>query len=324
MSRYVKISSIGNPPLPVPQGSSDDNAANLILGWLEKNIEQALWDKPDILVLPETVISPAGYRLINYPGFYEIIGQRVFDLISEKAGKHKTNIIYGCYMGEDGKMYNVQRFVNREGKAAGCYKKVYPIIREIEMGICPGGKQDLMVSDCGTIAGSICFDLNFYPLLFQKASQRPDMVIFSSAYHGGIMQKVWAYFCRAHFIGSISGTPNAILNPAGVEIASTTNYFNIVTGVINLDGALFHIDFNVTHYSRYAEAKKYYGPLLKVSDPGYLAAVYMTSESPDFTIDDVVKRFEFEKLDDYFDRSIKCAAKARGEEFLWNLNSRDS
>jgi hypothetical protein len=184
------------------------------------------------------------------------------------------------------------------------------------MGITPGGPQGLMESDVGAIAGAICFDLNFYPILFRRASQHPDMVIFSSMYHGGMMQRVWAYFCRTHFVGSIAGEPNTILNPAGVELYTNTKFLPIVNGTINLDGSLFHLDLKILDGNKYEKAKKYYGPTLKVSDPGYLNVVYMSSESEEFTIEDVIERFKFERLDDYFDRSIKYNTEARGEVFL--------
>jgi len=319
MSRYVKISSIGDPPFPVPKGISDDNACELVLNWIEKNLEKALWDKPDIIALPETVASPAGYTLQKKPGYFEKVEPLVFKMVVEKAKKGNCSIVFPGYVREGGKIFNAQRLIDRRGNVTGCYKKSFPIIPEIEMGITPGGEQELMKSDVGTIAGSICFDLNFYPILFYTASLHPEIIIFSSMYHGGLMQQVWAYFCRAHFVGSVSGKPNAILNPTGLELYTTTNYFNVVTGIINLDGAMIHWDFNFERGGRFEKAKKYYGPDLQKSEPGYLDSVYITSESKDFTIEDVIKRFEFEKLDDYFRRSIDHNAKARGYEFLTKI-----
>jgi len=132
------------------------------------------------------------------------------------------------------------------------------------------------------------------------------------------MQKVWAYFCRCHFVGSCPGTPCEIINPVGVQVATTTNYFHIVSGAINLDGVMVHVDQHI-HGDRYEKAKKYYGPDLKVSDPGFLGVLYITSESKDFTIQDVIKKFEFEPLDSYFRRSIDKNAQGRGSEFLVKL-----
>ena len=319
MSRYVKISTVGGWPCQVQPGTEDGTIINIVLEWLEKNLDQVLPDNPDLVVLTENVAGPMGYSPGNHPGYYEKFEQPFTAMLFAKAKKYKTNIIYPAYLREGGKIYNTQRLINRSGEASGCYKKSFPTIGEVEMGITPGGEQGLMKSDIGNIAGAICFDLNFYPVLFHTASLHPDLVVFSSMYHGGFMQQVWAYFCRAHFVGSVDSAPCEIYNPAGVKIASTTNYLNTATGTVNLDGALFHVDYNIFD-GKFNEAKKYYGPAIKISDPGYLGSVYITSESEDLTINDIIERFKFEKLDDYFRRSIDMIAKARGKDYLVKLH----
>ena len=75
-------------------------------------------------------------------------------------------------------------------------------------------------------------------------SKKPDLIIFSSMYHGGIVQQEWAYNCRAYFAGAICGCQSRILNPFGEECATSTNYQDYITGRINLDYALAHIDRN--------------------------------------------------------------------------------
>jgi len=315
VSHYVTISTVGGPPCEVPPGTSDETAVDTILRWLEKNLDQVLPDNPDIIALTEDAAGPAGYSPGNNPDFYEKIERPVIDLLSGKAKKHKTNIIYAGYLREDSKLYNTQRLINRSGEVTAMYKKAFPTIGEVEMGVTPGSEQGLIKSDIGNIAGVICFDLNFHPALFHTAALHPDLIVFSSMYHGGFMQQVWAYFCRSHFASAVDSGPCEIYNPAGVKIASTTNYFNTATGTANFDGALFHVDYNIFD-GKYKEAKKYYGPGIKISDPGYLGAVYITSESTEFTINDIAKKFELEKLDDYFKRSTDKIAQARGKEFI--------
>jgi hypothetical protein len=326
MSRYVKIISVGGDAPHVPAETSDQGAVEIVLQYLDNILDEALWDKPDIVSLPEHVCRPGAYSLNKTPSFFDKIEPAALNLIKEKAKKHRANIIHSGYYNDGGKIYNAQRLVNREGFVTGLYKKTFPMPTEIEAGVTPGGVQGLMESDVGTIAGAICFDLNFRPLLDYRASLRPDMVIFSSNYPGGLMQQVWAYFCRAHFIGTIHRWPNTFLNPAGMELFRSTPRFPISSYTINLDGALFHVDFNQANFNgfdhqgkpwfdKFEAAKKYYGPDLKISDPGELFAVYISSESKDFTIKDVVKKFEFEPLDGYFDRSIQKTVENSGDDF---------
>ena len=50
--------------------------------------------------------------------------------------------------------------------------------------------------------------------------------------------------------------------------------------------------------------KKKYGAKVKMTDPGYLWAVRISSETKDFTVMDMVREFEIELLDVYMDRSL--------------------
>jgi hypothetical protein len=50
--------------------------------------------------------------------------------------------------------------------------------------------------------------------------------------------------------------------------------------------------------------KAKYGPKTKMIDPGYLGAVLISSETDEFTIDDMIKEFKIEVWDDYMARAL--------------------
>jgi hypothetical protein len=50
--------------------------------------------------------------------------------------------------------------------------------------------------------------------------------------------------------------------------------------------------------------KQKYGSKVKMMDPGYLGSVLISSETDEFTIDDVVREFKIELLDDYMTRAL--------------------
>jgi hypothetical protein len=129
-------------------------------------------------------------------------------------------------------------------------------------------------------------------------------------YHGGLMQAYWAYSCRAHFVGCISdpACPSSILSPVGTEIASTTNHFDYVTATINLDCCLAHLDGNE---EKLHALKARYGPDVSIFDPGRLAVVLITSESDQWTIDEMIAEFQIEPVDEYFARSLKHQCEPR-------------
>ena len=83
-------------------------------------------------------------------------------------------------------------------------------------------------------------------------------------------------------------------------IASSTNYFDYAIAIVNLDCRLVHLDYN---WDRLKAMKKKYGPDVKITDPGYLGAVLVSSEHETINVDEMIKEFQIELLDDYFKRS---------------------
>ena len=107
-----------------------------------------------------------------------------------------------------GTWYNSSYVIDRNGSDAGIYNKNFPTIGEMEAGIKAGDDVPLIKCDFGTVACAICFDLNFQELLEKFQKIKPDIILFSSMYHGGLVQSYWAYSCRAFFVGSIGGSPH--------------------------------------------------------------------------------------------------------------------
>ena len=141
--------------------------------------------------------------------------------------------------------------------------------------------------------------------------EKPDLILFCSMYHGGLMQGYWAYSCRSHFVGAIAGrgTRSEIRNPLGEVVASNTNYFDFTVATVNLDCELVHLDYN---WGRLRKMKAKYGPKVKISDPAYLGSVLISSEHDAVSVDDMIEEFKIELLDDYFTRALAYQHKHRG------------
>jgi hypothetical protein len=154
----------------------------------------------------------------------------------------------------------------------------------------------------------ICFDLNFDELRFKYKSLKPDLLVFPSMYHGGMMQQYWAYFCRAHFVGSLgTAQPNQIYSPVGHLIASGNTVARAITAVVNLDCAVVHRNYNdgrMDGNNKLGRMKEKYGPDVTIMDPGPLGVVLITSESNSVGIDEMIREFDIELVDDYFARSL--------------------
>ncbi len=119
-------------------------------------------------------------------------------------------------------------------------------------------------------------------------------------YHGGLVQKSWAYSTRSYFISSICDRECGITAPNGRLLTSTTCYTDFCTAEINLDSELIHLDF---HREKLAAMKAKYGPGVLVDDIGYLGSVLVLCEMQDKTMDDLIAEFEFTRLDKYLDHA---------------------
>ncbi len=303
MARYLTISTIGHRGMQF-SNLPPEEAVNKMINFWTKQLDQVFLDIPDIIVLPEACDRYEGMIGKDRSEYYAVRGDKILKFFSKKAKENNCYIAYSAaFQVADGTFRNCTQLIDREGEVAGIYNKNHLVIEETtENGILCGKNADLIETDFGTVACVICFDLNFDELRLKYLAQKPDLIIFSSMYHGGLMQSYWAYSCRAHFVGAIHNLPSAIISPTGEIIAETTNYFNHVTKVVNLDCKVVHLDYNEEKISA---AKEKYGRGFTMQDPGLLGSVFLSSELEDITIDEIIEEFEIEILDDYMERTLK-------------------
>jgi len=298
MSRICTVSLISAAP-PVSTAPDRANEVDTVTAFWTEQLGQVLSNRPDLVVLPEACESPH-----IAPGM-DVCARRDADLLDYFSGvarQHRTWLAVPTLRpAEDGRQYNSIRLLDRQGQVQGVYDKNYPTIGEIEAGIAPSDRAEVIDTEFGRVAGVICFDLNFRSLLLRYVEQQPDLVLFCSMYHGGLMQSIWAYWCRAHFVGAISGVPGQILSPQGELLGEATNYTNHVTRRINLDCCIAHLDYN---WEKLAAMKRKYGPEVEIDDPGRLGSVLITSRSDRVSASQMVEEMGVERLDDYFHRAI--------------------
>lgn len=294
--RNVTVATIGNVP-PSFQSENKQEMVNHVISFWEKELKQVYPDKPDLIVLPEFCdFSGEGEE------YLKVRKNQVLDYLSSAAKANHCYIAFGTKREDkDGLWRNSCVIIDRNGEIAGIYNKNFPTIGEMESGIKACNDAPVIQCDFGRVAVVICYDLNFDELRLRYAREKPDLIIFSSMYHGGIAQNMWAYTCRAHFVGSVyRQTPSQIRNPMGEVVASSTNYFDFAVARINLDCALVHLDYN---WEKLTALKEKYGTSVSISDPGELASVLVTSNDSKTTVDQMLRESGIERLDDYLNRA---------------------
>lgn len=304
MSRYVKISTLGPPPFSTGISKDYKSVINEMKKHWTKQIDQVIYERPDLIILPEFCDMPEDLSAKGKLEYYRERKDQILDFFRIKARENGCNIAYSAVSEmEDGTFRDLTQIIDRNGNIQGIYSKNHPTIREIDDGEILSGKNASVIEcDFGRVACIICFDLNFDELRSRYKKLKPELIIFSSMYHGGLMSKYWAYYCRSYFAGAIAGLQNYIISPVGDMIAASTNYFEYLTHTINLDYKVIWIGMN---REKIKNMKRKYGPKIKITDPGYLGSVLVTSESDDISINDVLDEFQIEDVDQYFERSLE-------------------
>ena len=306
---FVTIATIGPSPLTVSANTSPQNVVKRVISHWKHHFSRVLPDKPDLIVVPEACDRPRGISRENLNEYYLIRKNQVRDYFAQVAKENNCYIVYSAKRQvKDGTWRNSSVMLDRKGKVAGIYNKNHPTIGENDGGILSGRDAPVIECDFGRVAFAICFDLNFDEIRLKYVKAKPDLIVFSSMYHGGMMQTYWAYSCRSHFVGAIAGraTPSQIRNPLGEVIASNTNYFDYAVATVNLDCEVVHLDEN---WGRLRAMNAKYGPKVKITDPGLLGTVLIASEHETISIDEMIEEFKIERLDHYFARSLAYRIK---------------
>ena len=291
--RIVGVSSICHPS----RASEKD---------MERLIDAAALDKPDIILLTEGFMqnTPRSATLKEKNEKAEPLSGEgpILKFLGRKARQHRTYII-GSTWRKDPKgrgRYNSAILLDRSGRVAWHYDKVYPTVGEMEGGVLPGRQAKVFDTDFGRIGAIICFDLNFSELLDACKKKGVELLCFLSAFRGGFRVPAVAFRNQCFIASSVPGENGVIVDPLGRVLAESSQYGRTIFARINLDCQVIHIDYN---HRRIPDLKKTYGPLVKVETFSPEAVYLLTSLHPDKTIKDMIREFEIETLDDYLDRA---------------------
>jgi predicted amidohydrolase len=306
---FVTIATLGPSPITVSANTEPQQVVNRVIAHWKSQFARVLPDKPDLIVVPEACDRPRGLSSEKQAEYFRVRKNQVREYFAQVARENNCYMVYSAKRAvADGTWRNSSVMIDRKGKVVGTYNKNHPTIGENDGGILTGRDAPVIECDFGRVVFAICFDLNFDEIRLKYVKAKPDLIVFSSMYHGGMMQAYWAYSCRSHFVGAIAGraTPSQIRNPLGQVLASNTNYFDYAVSRVNLDCALVHLDEN---WGRLRAMKDKYGSKVKITDPGQLGSVLIASEHETVSIDEMIDEFEIEHLDDYFARSLTYRLK---------------
>ncbi len=305
--RNVKVSVLSAFPYTKQAHWTYQQMVDEMITHLSQLLQEVLVEKPDLIVFPEVCDRYEDMSVQDNRAYYDVRKNQVRDFLQDVAKKHHCYIAYSAYRQiEDGTFRNSTQLIGRKGTVEGIYNKNNLVVREgVLKGALPmycGKDAPVFDLDFGKVSCAICFDLNFNELRQRYIVNPPEIMLFSSMYHGDFLQQAWAYDIKCYFLGAVAGQDARVISPVGHVIKQSTNYYHHVTTTINLDYAVCYLDEN---WEKFRKAKEKYGDQIQIFDPGKTGAILLTSNSPNFTIQEVLKEFEIECMTDYFNRNRK-------------------
>lgn len=219
---------------------------------MEKLMEEAVKEKPDILVMPETW-NTGFYISHKLQEVADENGSRTFALCSRFAKEWGVNIVAGSTavkMGEQ--IYNRATIFNRRGEWVGMYDKAHGFSLAHESSFfTPGNHTTAFTLDDIPCSMAICYDLRFPEWIRREILEAPVDLFFLPAAWPKVRHGQWDILCRARAVENQMyfcavnqgggtgkgeyGGHSLLVNPLGETIVQGGDKEEILYGDIDLD-----------------------------------------------------------------------------------------
>lgn len=303
MAKMVKIAA---PLFESEHCCGKSGARDAVLAELREQMQKLSQTGLNLLVLSEGVeaigMTMDKAESFDKPGAF-------LKLYMDFARKEKCHVAGSLKLEEKGRVYNAVVFIDDHGNPIGSYRKTFLTSSELDQSISPGKGAVVVDTKIGRLGGLLCFDLNFRELREEYAKLKPDILIFSSMFHGGFVQSAWALECRSFFVSALTSLcfGGGILDPLGTPLSAVDCYNKIARADINLDRAIVHLDCNC---EKFPDIERKYGKEVRIQIPANIGRAIIYSNSKNRSAGDIVREFRLELVDDYFARMRSANKKA--------------
>jgi predicted amidohydrolase len=210
--RPVRIGSVSLRPR---QTGGKEGSLNAFL----KALDEVAMGKPDIVCLGE------GITLIGHNADYSSLAEPVpgpsTERLGAKAREHHMYVVAGVYEREGNVLYNTAVLIDRQGKVAGKYRKVYLPREEIEGGLTPGNSYPVFETDFGRIGMMICWDSQYADPARALAAKGAE-IIFLPIWGGySTLMQARALENHVYLVTAGYDCETAVYNPLGEALHST-------------------------------------------------------------------------------------------------------
>ncbi len=278
--RRVKVAAI-----PIGCGGDHQKKLKLALECLEAAGKEGV----DIACLPEEFSGSAA----------EPIPGPTTKTVAELAKKYHMYVV--CPIREKaghGRQYNTAVLLDRDGQVAGRYRKVFVFWGEganlSEDGV------PVFDTDFGRIALLICFDANFDEVWQGAERKGAEMVLWPSAYGGGLPLNGYAAIHNYYVVAVGWGNMIDIFGKTIKNIHKPRPEVRVAT--LDLDLTPVHKDFNGEKVARLL--REHRGEVERLKSVGEMEGWYvLRAVKPGVRVRDLCKQYHIETLREYRHRS---------------------
>jgi predicted amidohydrolase len=259
----------------------------------------------DLIALPETWRGQGD-------GWETLDGQTVRTM-ADLAAKHHTYIVCPIDRRDGERRLNSTVLLDREGRVACVYDKVYPYWAEFDVKppVSPGHEVPVYQADFGRVGMATCFDVNFPEVWQRLAAQGAELVIWPSAYSAGTSLQAHA-LNHHYYIVTSTWTCDCIVYDITSEemLYQKSEGLNVTRVTLDLDRCIFHQNFNIEKRDK----------LLKEHPDDVEQEKWLDREQwfvlrakrPGVSVRTLAKQYGLEELRDYLDRSRRDIDALRG------------
>jgi predicted amidohydrolase len=298
--RPIRVATISHRP---EAGVDGPEGLNRLMKKAEALLERAHRMGADLVAFsehyPQTALSDRWHRAEPSHG-------GTLARVRQAARRHRLWVVWPrLEYDPDHGLRNTAVLIDRDGQVAGRYDKMFPTVEEIEHGVIPGTEVPCFETDFGRVGLLICFDLNFPEVHEALAKGRPDVVVFSSMYRGGLQAQALAFELGTFVVTAISSELGLIIDRCGRVIKEST-YETLAVAPINTNSVALHMDFN---WDKMDDMLAKYGTALTF-DYHTREGFYVIESTLESDIAELVREFNLEPADAYFARSRRARVEA--------------
>lgn len=189
--------------------------------------------KLDLLLFPEgmTVVGTG----IPYVKIAEPIPGPTTERLGRLARERNAWVVAGIYESEGTAVYNTAVLLDRQGRVAGKYRKVYLPREEFEAGLTPGNSYPVFETDFGKVGLMICYDVMFAQPAHALAARGAELILLPIWGGDEVLAKARAMENRVFLVTSGYDYPTYIMDPNGELISEAAQRGTAAIATVDLN-----------------------------------------------------------------------------------------